>query len=597
MAFISYSKWKPKVTQPFAEHSKYKQWNEEQMCHAFEAVTNGSSIRRAAEEYNVPRSTLGDRISGRVVPGIKSGPSKYLSTQEEDELVQFLLDCASIGYPRGRLEVIAMVQRVCNERGIDRVVTHGWWESFCRRHAEVTLRVTAPLSASRAKSTDSYVIHKYFDMLQTTLEEYDLRNPCQLFNIDETGLPISPKPLKMVCCTGTKNPCCVDSGNKSQVTVVGCVSAAGYCVPPMIIYSRKSTFVSPEMVQGEIPGTAYGFSSKGWMDQDLFGHWFNHFLKYAPPVRPLLVLLDGHSSHYCPSMIRQAAEHQVILFALPPNTTHLTQPLDKGIFAPLKIEWRKVCHDYIVENPAKVVTVHCFASLFAKAWTKSMTMKNIMAGFRTTGIFPLDRNKVLSLVQSTISSESQGCKPGGLTYLPLLTPIPSPKQNAVPNPDFSENEIKLFIERFHKNYEGNDDRYNLWLSMYHPTSVQLDGAITLDSSNFHTPSRDDRWLKSKSNLTTNTVAVAKPSNLFEKLFTLPSPPPNLPTWKEKGSSRVLTSDETLRLLEKVKKKEDAQQKKLEQQRKKEEKALISMYKLNLYAFDCPHALCMQPFIH
>ena len=61
---------------------------------------------------------------------------------------------------------------------------------------------------------------------------------------------------------------------------------------------------------------------------------------------------------------------------------------------------------------------------------------------------------------------------------------------------------------------------------------------------------------------------------------------------------MLTSNEALKLLdEKVKKKEAAQQKKLEQQRKKEEKALISMYKLNLYAFDCPHALCMQPFIH
>ena len=67
------------------------------------------AIRCAAEEYDVPRSTLGDRISGRVVPGSTSGPPKYLSIQEEEELVQFLIDCASIGYPRSRLEVIAMV--------------------------------------------------------------------------------------------------------------------------------------------------------------------------------------------------------------------------------------------------------------------------------------------------------------------------------------------------------------------------------------------------------------------------------------------------------------------------------------------------------
>ena len=86
----------------------------------------------------MPRSKIGDRFSGYVVPGSTSGSPKYLSTQEE-ELVQFLIDCVSIGYPCGHLEVIVMVQCVCHERGIDKVVTHGWWESFCHRHIDVTL--------------------------------------------------------------------------------------------------------------------------------------------------------------------------------------------------------------------------------------------------------------------------------------------------------------------------------------------------------------------------------------------------------------------------------------------------------------------------
>ena len=36
---------------------------------------------------------------------------------------------------------------------------------------------------------------------------------------------------------------------------------------------------------------------------------------------------------YCPDTIRLAAKHQIILFALPPNTTHISQPLDKGCFS------------------------------------------------------------------------------------------------------------------------------------------------------------------------------------------------------------------------------------------------------------------------
>jgi len=36
---------------------------------------------------------------------------------------------------------------------------------------------------------------------------------------------------------------------------------------------------------------------------------------------------------------------------------------------------------------------------------------------------------------------------------------------------------------------------------------------------------------------------------FEKLFTIPSPSPKLPTIKEKGSGQVLTSVEALKILE------------------------------------------------
>lgn len=60
----------------------------------------------------VTKSSLGDRIIGRVVPGSTSGPATYLSTAEEDELVMFLCRCASIGYAKSRKEVLAIVQRI-----------------------------------------------------------------------------------------------------------------------------------------------------------------------------------------------------------------------------------------------------------------------------------------------------------------------------------------------------------------------------------------------------------------------------------------------------------------------------------------------------
>ena len=113
--------------------------------------------------------------------------------------------------------------------------------------------------------------------------------------------------------------------------------------------------MSPNMALGELPRTEYGLSEKGWMNGDLFRAWFRKiFLRYAPASRPILLLLDGLSSHYNPDTIKMATENEVIIFTLPPNTTHITQPLDKGVFGPFKAHWKLVCHDYLLSHPGHV---------------------------------------------------------------------------------------------------------------------------------------------------------------------------------------------------------------------------------------------------
>lgn len=103
----------------------------------------------------------------------------------------------------------------------------------------------------------------------------------------------------------------------------------------MVIFDRKA--LKPDMTVGEVPGTFYGLSESGWMDSELFEEWFkHHFLRYAPPIRPLILLLDGHSSHYQPNFIRTALAEKVIIFCLPPHSTHILQPLDNGVFGSLK---------------------------------------------------------------------------------------------------------------------------------------------------------------------------------------------------------------------------------------------------------------------
>ena len=81
-----------------------------------------------------------------------------------------------------------------------------------------------------------------------------------------------------------KNPCYVTGGTKVQVTVLARASAAGYALPPFVIFDCQT--LNPQLTQGKVSGISYGLSMNGWIDRKLFRDWMlEHFLTYAPPAR------------------------------------------------------------------------------------------------------------------------------------------------------------------------------------------------------------------------------------------------------------------------------------------------------------------------
>ena len=219
-------------------------------------------------------------------------------------------------------------------------------------------------------------------------------------------MPVNPKSFKVVAKRGAKNANAISGNTKGQITVLACTSASGVALPPMVIFDRKT--LNPDLTTGEVPGTIYGLSDKDWINRDLFLGWFyKHFLPLIPKRRPILLLLDGHSSHYCPDMIRAAAKEKVIIFTLPPHTTHITQPLDRGCFSLLKSYWKQFRHKFYTKNRGCVITHFDFSSLFADAWKLATTPKNISSEFKITGVYPFNRKvvqKQLHVPEATCTS-------------------------------------------------------------------------------------------------------------------------------------------------------------------------------------------------
>ena len=62
------------------------------------------------------------------------------------------------------------------------------------------------------------------------MTEHDLLDkPCQIFNMDESRFPLAPKSPKGIHVVRDHSAAkAINSGDKSQITVLACVSAGGH---------------------------------------------------------------------------------------------------------------------------------------------------------------------------------------------------------------------------------------------------------------------------------------------------------------------------------------------------------------------------------
>lgn len=106
---------------------------------------------------------------------------------------------------------------------------------------------------------------------------------------------------------------------------------------------------------------------------------------------PVVLFVDGHSSHLSLETAEFCLEKKIVLIALYPNSTHLIQPMDVAVFGPLKKNWRHAVHRWKFENhDSKSLTKEHFAKLLHHVVVEKVKPEYLQSGFRTSGLFPFN---------------------------------------------------------------------------------------------------------------------------------------------------------------------------------------------------------------
>ncbi|KAJ4438724.1 hypothetical protein ANN_14671, partial [Periplaneta americana] len=163
-----------------------------------------------------------------------------------------------------------------------------WFTGFMRK-SDIRLRKPEGLSKSRAEGMNKQAVTDFFDLYRNLCETEIGTKLHLIFNVDETGLPLNNFPPKIVAAKSTREVVKKTSVERGEnVTIVACFSASGVFIPPFAIFKGVRF---REVYKHSLPaGSEVAMSDSGYVNEDVFQKWLQHFQKHRSPVKCLLIL-------------------------------------------------------------------------------------------------------------------------------------------------------------------------------------------------------------------------------------------------------------------------------------------------------------------
>ena len=161
---------------------------------------------------------------------------------------------------------------------------------------------------------------------------------------------------------------------------------------PMFIFPRVK--YRDHFIRGAPPGSIGCATKSGWINEGLFIEYLNHVIQHTrcSKEHKILLILDNHESHITLQAVDLAKENGIVMLTLPPHTSHRLQLLDRSVYGPFKKAYNRAMDAWMRSNPGKTITIYEIPAIVNDAHMSAMIPRNILSGFRSTGISPFNRD-------------------------------------------------------------------------------------------------------------------------------------------------------------------------------------------------------------
>jgi hypothetical protein len=283
-------------------------------------------------------------LKGKFPTVSQDPPARKVPDEVEAVFIAELTQRYSEGVPLAPAEFLLWIRENYPAFTVDR----GYVRSFLSRYeGELQVLTARPMEHSRyditAGSIDAY--H------QLLLEKVVGVPTCLVFNADESGIQeyVDAGPKKVICPSDVSPSNCTYRVKRDGklVTVMPCISLAGFSITPLCIVKRKTLDgnIYDEGLRADTDVRVEP-SPKGYINNEIFFRWIQGiFIPAVEQIRSThpslltsraVLLCDNLAAHKTDAVLSLLQEHNIDLVPLPPHGSHRFQPLDLVTFSTMK---------------------------------------------------------------------------------------------------------------------------------------------------------------------------------------------------------------------------------------------------------------------
>jgi hypothetical protein len=154
-------------------------------------------------------------------------------------IISHILDLDLRGFAPTYAAVRDMADKLLAARGAGQV-RQKWPANFVKRTDSLTTCFNRVYNRQRALCEDPALIKQWFELVEQTQAKYGICDE-DVYNFDEAGFMMGKITTQLVI-TGSERrgrPKSIQSGNREWVTLIAAINAAGWSVPPFLIFAGK----------------------------------------------------------------------------------------------------------------------------------------------------------------------------------------------------------------------------------------------------------------------------------------------------------------------------------------------------------------------